>query len=72
VGLFKVDSVHFLPSQAIQTPKFSYRDDRCYVLATAGDDRALLPVGSTLHNLGKLFARFRDTQAGHTNFSIRQ
>ncbi len=64
-GLFQIDSVPFLPGQALQEPEVIHRDDGGQILAATGDNRPLLPVGGAVHDFGELFARFRDIEACH-------
>jgi len=64
-GVFDVDSVHFLPSQALQEAEVIHRNDGGQVFPTAGDNGPLLSIGGTVYDLGKLFPRFRDTKACH-------
>jgi hypothetical protein len=64
-GLFDVDSVHFLPGQALQEAEVIHRNDGGQVLPAAGDDGPLLPVGGTVYDFGKLLPRFRDVEACH-------
>jgi hypothetical protein len=71
-GVFEVDSVHFLPGQALQEAEVIHGNDRCQVLPTAGDNGPLLPVGSTVYDFGKLLPRFRDIQACHSDVPFVQ
>jgi len=64
-GVLQVDSVHFLPGQALEEAEVIYWNDGGQVLPTAGDNRPLLPVGGAVHDIGKLFPRFRDIKACH-------
>ena len=64
-GVFEVDSVHFLPGQALQEAEVIHRNDSGHVFPTAGDNGPLLPVGGAVYNFGKLFPRFRDIKACH-------
>jgi hypothetical protein len=63
--IFEVDSVHFLPGQALQEAEVIDGDDGGQVLPTAGDNGPLLPVGGAVYDVGKLFPRFRDIEACH-------
>ena len=59
-GVCEVLTVHLLFGQALQKAEIVDGNDRGQVLATAGDDGALLPVGGAIYDVGKLFPRFRD------------
>jgi hypothetical protein len=64
-SVFKVDSVHFLPGQALQQAEVIHRNDGGQVLPAAGDNGPLLPVSGAVYEFGKLFPRFRDIKACH-------
>jgi len=57
-GVFEVDSVHFFLGQALQETEVFHRDNGGQVFPAAGDNGPLLPVGGSVHDLGKLFPRF--------------
>jgi hypothetical protein len=64
-SVFEVDSVHFLPGQALQEAEVIHRNDGGQVLPAAGDNGPLLPVSGAVYEFGKLFPRFRDIKACH-------
>jgi len=63
--IFEVDSVHFLPGQALQKAEVIYGNNGGQVLPTAGDDGPFLPIGGAVYDVGKLFPRFRNVEACH-------
>lgn len=63
VGVFEVQTVHFLKGQALQEPEILNRDNGGQVFPPARHNRSFLPVGGTVYDFGKLFPSFRNIQA---------
>jgi hypothetical protein len=62
-GVFDVNPVHFLPSQALQKAKVFYRDNGGQIFPATGHNRPLLPVSSTVHEVGECISGFRYAKA---------
>ena len=64
-GVFEIDSVHFLPGQALQEVEVIHRNHGGQVFPATAHNGPLLPVGGAVYDFGKLLPHFRDAKACH-------